>query len=118
MSIQAVLLPLFVEVILTFVLLYWMAHLRTSAFRKGDINAQDVALREPKFDFRGRAGETSNPLYRGFANQSAEDIERYDQPVLVRLNTRDELVQADDIRGELHAERRLRTRLRGGSCRP
>ena len=31
MSIQAVLLPLFVEVILTFVLLYWMAHLRTSA---------------------------------------------------------------------------------------
>jgi hypothetical protein len=47
MSIQAVLLPLFVEVILTFLLLYWMAHLRTSAFRKGDINAQDVALREP-----------------------------------------------------------------------
>ena len=39
MTIQAVLLPLFVEVILTFVLLYWMAHLRTSAFRKGDINA-------------------------------------------------------------------------------
>ena len=49
-----------------------------------------VALREPKFDFRGRAGETSNPLYRGFANQSPEDIERYDQPVLTRLNTRDE----------------------------
>jgi uncharacterized membrane protein len=49
-----------------------------------------VALREPKFDFRGRAGETSNPLYRGFAHQSPEDVERYDQPVLVRLNTRDE----------------------------
>lgn len=49
-----------------------------------------VALREPKFDFRGRAGETSNPLYRGFGNQSAEDVERYDQPVLTRLNTRDE----------------------------
>jgi len=49
-----------------------------------------VALREPKFDFRGRAGETSNPLYRGFGNQSLEDIERYDQPVLTRLNTRDE----------------------------
>jgi uncharacterized membrane protein len=49
-----------------------------------------VALREPKFDFRGRAGETSNPLYRGFGNQSPEDIERYDQPVLTRLNTRDE----------------------------
>jgi len=50
-----------------------------------------VALREPKFDFRGRAGETSNPLYRGFGNQSPEDVERYDQPVLVRLNTRDKV---------------------------
>ena len=29
MSIQAVLLPLFVQVILTFVLLYWMGYLRS-----------------------------------------------------------------------------------------
>lgn len=50
-----------------------------------------VARREPKFEFRGRAGETSNPLFRGFGNQSREETERYDQPVLVRLNTRDEL---------------------------
>jgi uncharacterized membrane protein len=50
-----------------------------------------VAKREPKFDFRGRAGETSNPLFRGFGNQAAEDVQRYDQPVLVRLNTRDEV---------------------------
>ncbi len=50
-----------------------------------------IALREPKFDFRGRAGETGNPLFRGFGNQSREEVERYDQPVLVRLNTRDEL---------------------------
>ena len=49
-----------------------------------------VAKREPKFNFLGRAGESSNPLFRGFANQSAEEVERYDQPVLVRLNTRDE----------------------------
>jgi uncharacterized membrane protein len=49
-----------------------------------------IARREPKFDFRGRAGESSNPLFRGFGNQSKEEIERYDQPVLVRLNTRDE----------------------------
>jgi uncharacterized membrane protein len=49
-----------------------------------------VAKREPKFDFRGRTGETSNPLFRGFGNQSPEEVERYDQPVLVRLNTRDE----------------------------
>ena len=50
-----------------------------------------IAKREPKFDFRGRAGESSNPLFRGFGNQSKEEIERYDQPVLVRLGTRDEL---------------------------
>lgn len=50
-----------------------------------------VAKREPKFEFRGRAGETSNPLFRGFGQQGAEDVQRYDQPVLVRLNTRDEV---------------------------
>ncbi len=50
-----------------------------------------VALREGKFDFRGRGGETGNPLFRGFGNQSREETERYDQPVLSRLNTRDEL---------------------------
>lgn len=49
-----------------------------------------VAAREAKFDFRGREGESSNPLFRGFGNQSKEDIERYDQPVFVRLNTADE----------------------------
>jgi len=50
-----------------------------------------VAKREPKFDFRGRAGETSNPLFRGFGNQSPDEVQRYDQPVLVRLNTVDEM---------------------------
>ncbi|MEY2881755.1 MAG: hypothetical protein RLZZ15_4135 [Verrucomicrobiota bacterium] len=49
-----------------------------------------VAKREPRFDFRGRAGETSNPLFRGFGSQGAEEVQRYDQPVIVRLNTRDE----------------------------
>ncbi len=49
-----------------------------------------VAKREPKFDFRGRGGETSNPLFRGFGDQGRETTERYDQPVLTRINTRDE----------------------------
>jgi len=48
-----------------------------------------VAKREPKYDWRGRSGETSNPLYRGFEGQDQEQAEQYDQPVLVRLNTRD-----------------------------
>ncbi|MBI3852409.1 MAG: hypothetical protein HY298_19305 [Verrucomicrobia bacterium] len=50
-----------------------------------------VAKREPKFNFMGRAGETSNPLYRGFGNQSPEQVERYDQPVLVRLYPNDDV---------------------------
>jgi hypothetical protein len=43
-----------------------------------------IARREPKFVFRGRAGESSNPLFRGF-NKTTEETERYDQPVLIRL---------------------------------
>ncbi|MGZ8939553.1 MAG: glutamine amidotransferase, partial [Limisphaerales bacterium] len=48
-----------------------------------------IARREPKFTFRGRTGESSNPLFRGF-NKTNEETERYDQPVLIRLNTKDE----------------------------
>ena len=47
-----------------------------------------IAKREPKFDWRGRAGESSNPLFRGFDGVDAE-TERFDQPVIVRLNTKD-----------------------------
>jgi len=54
-----------------------------------------IANREPKFTFRGREGESSNPLFRGFGNQSKEDIERYDQPVFRRLNTVDEFELRD-----------------------
>jgi uncharacterized membrane protein len=50
-----------------------------------------IARREAKFEFRGRAGESSNPLFRGFGNQSAEEVERYDQPVLIRLGVEDEV---------------------------
>ncbi len=49
-----------------------------------------VAKREPKYDWRGRPGEQGNPLYRGFDNKDAEQTEQFDQPVLVRLGTRDQ----------------------------
>lgn len=66
----------------------------------GDVQTELVGLiriakREPKFEFLGRAGESSNPLFRGFGNQSKEDVERYDQPVFVRLNTQDEFELRD-----------------------
>ncbi len=49
-----------------------------------------IAKREPKFDFRSRAGEGTNPLFRGFDPKDKEQVEQYDQPVLVRLGTEDE----------------------------
>lgn len=48
-----------------------------------------IAKREPKFEFRGRSGESNNPLFRGF-DKTTEETERYDEPVLIGLNTRDE----------------------------
>ncbi len=49
-----------------------------------------IARREPKFAFKGRAGEASNPLFRGFGAATNEETARYDQPVMVRFNTKDE----------------------------
>jgi uncharacterized membrane protein len=46
-----------------------------------------IAKREPKFEWRGRSGETSNPLFRGFGDQGV--AQRYDQPVMTRLGTKD-----------------------------
>lgn len=52
MSIQAVLLPLFVLVLLTFVLLVWTARLRVAAVRRGEVHPRDIALREPNWGKR------------------------------------------------------------------
>jgi hypothetical protein len=52
MSIKAVLLPLFVEVALTFVLLFWMGSMRVAAVRRGEVHPGDIALREPNWPRR------------------------------------------------------------------
>ena len=49
-----------------------------------------MARREPKFEFKGRRGESSNPLYRGF-DKKTEETEQYDEAVLIRFNTKDEV---------------------------
>jgi uncharacterized membrane protein len=46
-----------------------------------------IAKREPKFEWRGRTGESSNPLFRGFKSDVPEETQKYDEPVLIRLNT-------------------------------
>ena len=47
MTIQMVLLPVFVQVALTFALLTWMAMVRTGSVRRGETKIRDIALREP-----------------------------------------------------------------------
>ena len=47
MSIQAILMPMFAQVALTFLLLFWMTILRLRVIRKGEVRPQQVALREP-----------------------------------------------------------------------
>lgn len=49
-----------------------------------------IARKEAKFDFRGRAGEEGNSLFRGFDSEVDAETANYDEPVLVRLNTKDE----------------------------
>jgi uncharacterized membrane protein len=56
-----------------------------------------IAKKEPKFSFLGREGERTNPLFRGFNNQSDENAEQYDQPVLLRFGLEED--QLDELRG-------------------
>ena len=58
-----------------------------------------IAKKEPKFTFKSRTGEDSNPLFRGF-DKDSQDTEDYDKPVLIRLNTRD----ADELKTGFPAE--------------
>lgn len=45
-----------------------------------------LAKKEPKFSFRGRDGESTNPLFRGFGNEDDQTAEQYDEPVIIRLD--------------------------------
>lgn len=54
-----------------------------------------IAKRQPKFDFRSARTSSASPLFDGFDNPDADTAERVDQPVLVRLGTRDEVELRD-----------------------
>ncbi len=54
MTYPAILLPLFVQVGLTFVLLFWLAVLRVGALRRREVRPEDVALRQPGWPARTR----------------------------------------------------------------
>ncbi|MFO1100381.1 MAG: MAPEG family protein [Xanthobacteraceae bacterium] len=52
MSLQAVLAPLFVQVVLTFALLVWLAYQRITLISSGVVKRTDIALREPNWPAR------------------------------------------------------------------
>jgi hypothetical protein len=58
MSLRVVLLPLFVEVLLTFVLLLWTATVRTALIRSREIKMKDIALGQ--HNWPPRATQISN----------------------------------------------------------
>jgi len=49
MSVQFILAPLFVQVALTFVLLFWMAGTRFGSVRRGETRVKDIALGQPNW---------------------------------------------------------------------
>jgi hypothetical protein len=52
MSVSSVLLPVFVQVALTFLLLMWMGRARVGSIRAGDVKIRDVALGERNWPMR------------------------------------------------------------------
>jgi uncharacterized membrane protein len=49
-----------------------------------------MARREAKFEFLGREGESSNPLFRGFRREGDEETESYDEPVIIAVGVENE----------------------------
>ena len=79
MSIQFVLLPLFVEVLLTFGVMFGMMYFRTSSLQRGETRLRDIALREPNWPVR------ATQFGYAFANQ-------FELPVLFYVLTILEIV--------------------------
>ena len=79
MSIQFVLLPLFVEVLLTFCVMFGMMYFRTSSLHRGETRLRDIALREPNWPVR------ATQFGYAFANQ-------FELPVLFYVLTILEIV--------------------------
>jgi hypothetical protein len=63
MSIQAVLLPVLVQVALTFVILYWQGYVRVGHTRRGEVKIRDIALGQPNWP------EHATKIGNAFMNQ-------------------------------------------------
>ena len=86
MSIQSVLLPVFVLVALTFGLLFWTGFARVGALRSGLVKPRDIALGQPAWPDRPAQ------ISRAFQNQFELPILFYALVVLAILTKKDDLL--------------------------
>jgi hypothetical protein len=86
MSLQAALLPLFVQVLLTFVLWLWMGYRRGMDFRTGAVRPSQIALREPTWP--ARTMQISN----SFSNQFELPMLFYVLTILVLIARKADLL--------------------------
>ena len=86
MSIQFQLAPLFVQVLLVFILMIWMAKERQTAIRRGVVHPRDIALREPKWP--PKAMQVAN----SFSNQFEIPVLFYVVTVLAAITRQADLL--------------------------
>src|SRR6476659_10350364 len=86
MKIRFVLLPLFVEVLLTFGVMFGMMYFRTSTLRRGETRLQDISLREPNWPKR------ATQFGYAFANQFELPVLFYVLTILVIITRHADLL--------------------------
>jgi hypothetical protein len=86
MSLPAILLPLFVEVALTFALLFWAGALRNRDLSSGAAKPEDIALRQPNWSKR-----TLQVSY-SYANQCELPVLFYVLTILALVTRKADLV--------------------------
>ena len=86
MSIRFVLLPLFVEVLLTFAVMFGMMYFRTSTLRRGETRLADISLREPNWPRR------ATQFGYAFANQFELPVLFYILTILVIITRHADLL--------------------------
>jgi hypothetical protein len=86
MSVRFVLLPLFVEVLLTFGVMFGMMYFRTSTLRRGETRLADISLREPNWPRR------ATQFGYAFANQFELPVLFYILTILVIITRHADLL--------------------------
>jgi len=64
MSVEAILAPLFVQIALTFMLLFWMGRARAASVKRGEVKISDIALGQQAWP--ARATQIANCFHNQF----------------------------------------------------